>query len=548
MGDLLRNTKMTELFSLELARKQEHSSDANGAHDAHGNDNFVNYYTEDVYEDISADPGMQIGKGANFGNAVSEDNKNYIDVLPLFMNSAGTGFLDSLDYFKAPSGLADTTNILNHVAFLRNSTTEPTATNEFNSFWLQIFGKFCLKGILKKYKENFRTYKDIMEGKPAYAEDVFYSIKKYEKILNDPTAEYQHIQTIIVPNTSDLNIFNYVDTQVKYGDNVAYKYEVYVHKMVFGAKYEYFWPSNETDIVPQVLPLDSDLADGDLSVSVEPSYKRHTATFGVTVYPDIRLIEDLYFKTPEIKILDRPPVAPDVNIVPYRAVNNRVLILLNAMVDNYLQNPIYINIPEDISKFDEIKKSQLVSSEIISGEISLTGKSKKVHFSSDDPVSLFEIYRTTTRPSSYVEFSGEDAVKEVTALGTYVDKILPNTKYYYTFRAIDKHGHVSNPTSIYEVELVDDRGAVKPIIRTIELDKDELQMPIKEARKYIFIKPTLKQLFASPGTTDEDLDHAFISPPENNDSIGKKRYKIRLTSKSTGKMADVNIAFIKKEK
>ena len=296
------------------------------------------------------------------------------------------------------------------------------------------------------------------------------------------------------------------------------------------------------------LTEDQQFVDGDIYYELKGDSKKHAAIFETVIYPDIRLIEDLYFKTPEIKILDRPPVAPDVNIVPYRAVNNRILILLNAMVDQYLQKPVYINIPEDISKFDEIKKSQLVSSEIISGEISLTGKYDKVHFSSDDPVSLFEIYRTTVHPESYSDFSGDSATKQTTALGTYVDKILPNTKYYYTFRAIDKHGHISNPTAIFEVELVDDHGAVKPLIRVVNVNKDELQKPFKEARKYIFIKPTLKQLFAKPGTTEDNLDHAFISNPLNNESVSKKRYKIRLTSKSTGKVADVNVAFIKKEK
>ena len=38
----------------------------------------------------------------------------------------------------------------------------------------------------------------------------------------------------------------------------------------------------------------------------------------------------------------------------------------------------------------------------------------------------------------------------------FKDKVAANTKYYYMFRAVNSKGLVSNPSSIYEVELIKD--------------------------------------------------------------------------------------------
>ena len=114
--------------------------------------------------------------------------------------------------------------------------------------------------------------------------------------------------------------------------------------------------------------------------------------------------------------------------------------------------------------------------------------------------------------------------------------IQPNRKYYYTFRVIDTHGHVSNPTAVYEVELIDEQGAVKPIIRTIDMTPARNKKNTKDCQKYIYLKPTLQQLYFS-GTPG--VDSLFSS------QTSKKRYKMRMTSKSSGKKIDIDFSFRK---
>ena len=174
---------------------------------------------------------------------------------------------------------------------------------------------------------------------------------------------------------------------------------------------------------------------------------------------------------------------------------------------------------------------------IIQSQFSLDGK---VRFSSDDQVAGFQMFRTDKKPSSYSDFSLHPTSPELFGASVGMDDIiLPNKKYYYTFRTIDVHGHISNPTPIYEVELIDEKGAVKPLIRTISLELKENKNSKKDCQKYLMLKPSLKQMYFSD---QEGVNSIFSSE----DDANKKRFKIRLTSKATGKKIDVNFSFVKK--
>ncbi len=143
-------------------------------------------------------------------------------------------------------------------------------------------------------------------------------------------------------------------------------------------------------------------------------------------------------------LLDNPPVPPNIDIVPYRAVNNKIKILLNSQTDTYRDDPIAILANDGLS-FDKILQSQF----------SVDGK---IEFSSDDTISNYEVFRLEERPTSYSDFLPHPTMP--IAQGSFAifdDHIFPNKKYYYTFRSVDLHGHFSNPSSVYEVELIDEK-------------------------------------------------------------------------------------------
>ena len=156
-----------------------------------------------------------------------------------------------------------------------------------------------------------------------------------------------------------------------------------------------------------------------------------------------------------------------------------------------------------------------------------------MEFGSDDPVQTFQIFRTEVKPSNYSDFELYDQITQYVFEET---NIFPNTKYYYTFRAIDNHGHVSNPTPVYEVELIDEQGAVKPVIRIMDMKKGKTKITTKDCQKYIYLKPSIKQLYFSD---DLETDSIFSEP------LKKKKYKMRITSKGSGKKIDINFSFNK---
>ena len=459
--------------------------------------------------------------------------------------------------------------VRNYVTFLKDSSDEfINLDSDNNQMWKSLFGPAFQAKIMEVYEKNRRSYMDIINGKKAYTEDLFYKIEKKRKLTGSD--KFVTVQNILIPNTSDLDIVKYVDTQMKYNSYATYKYNVYAERVVFGAEYKYHWLIDESlasilgsgydpgDILPSNWqpgandpypddPYQHQNGGGPTHLMAPwmirlkynyynlfmkgltkyttqdsnggPTKYNFDATIEVRTYPSIRIVEDLMFSTPEILIMDRPPVPPDVNIVPYKSINNQIKIILSGQVSRYRQKPIVV-MDSDIQEFEKVSNAQL----------SADGK---IEFGSDDPVASFQIFRTEEMPKRYTDF----IPYQMNVPPIYEEKILPNKKYYYIFRAVDTRGHVSNPSAIYEVELADEKGAVKPFIRTVEIDMNPPSTVFDECQKYFYLKPTVKQVYFH---NDSEVDSIF------SDAEKKKRYKIRLISKGTGKKIDINFSFTKK--
>lgn len=389
-------------------------------------------------------------------------------------------------------------------------------------------------------KEKFRSYLEILDGVTAYSEPVLYVVEKhYERPAPGQPEDRpagagglggpQPSQTFYFTNTEKLDVLRFVDTQVKY--DTRYTYQIKSLNLVIGTKYKY----TEQERTPQ-----HNVPQDPLKITVESR-------------PHIMLVETVLFEK-SVRLLDSPPVAPNVTFVPLRGVSDKMKILMNMGVDKYMATPI---------NFSE-EEGALVSAYKIAQDIAEW--EEEIMFATDDTVEEFVIYRMDTEPRNYADFeslaekmyvktgstrinaSVED--KQRTSSASLVDNIVPNITYYYCIRAIDIHGHISYPTVPYTVELVEDAGSIYPLIDVYEFKgPPKVTQPSRSAKRFISISPSARNLFVN----EDDMG---IDGPEDGPELGDevslgvspdptwdKNFKMRLTSKMTGRKVDVNFRF-----
>ena len=382
-------------------------------------------------------------------------------------------------------------------------------------------------------EKNRRSFQEILAGDLCYNETVFYRVAK----MNALTSEV--IQNFYFVNSSEADIIKYVDTQVFYGKK--YQYRIYAWQLVFGSEYEYknvfFDDADNNTAGPGIEP---DLITSNFS-QLGFTNTHNTALIDLRLRDSAVLIEVPYYEPSPIRVLDDPPAPPGAQMIPYKNVGDKILIFLNPNTGEYELTP------EIVENSDELALELL-------REAKGYGPNDKIRYVTDDYITTYEIFRTTQRPTSYRDFAGQKIATLSNEASFVDDTISPNTKYYYTFRSVDNHGFTSNPTEVYELEMVQNLDSVYPIVKTLSIEAlkeeniDKGKVVSKTARKYFHIKPsgTQTDLNYEEATDLEEVATAGQALPklgsEDQALIGKK-FKIRLTSKKTGKRLDFNLDF-----
>jgi hypothetical protein len=364
-------------------------------------------------------------------------------------------------------------------------------------------------------KTNCRNYKEILLGKTAYNETVLYRITKYSQ--EEGEQELTEIQNYWIPNTIDEDFLTIIDTQIKYQKN--YTYKIFAYQIVAGTSY-----------TQEVTPIIDTRESRRSLMKAEVLWQAN---------PKIVEVELLTFNR---RIVDSPPLSPEIEFVPYQNIDNKIGLFLNTRVGK--EDAEVINIlDQDINKTNLYKKDS----------------NNLVSFATDDLIKRFEIMKLDKKPKNYSDFK-TGYIKTVqtepdvnnplnTVASSFIDDIEPNKKYYYCFRSVDVHENISNPSEIYEVQIINENGMIYPIVKLYEFEKPAFKNSI-EMRRFIKIKPQLQHYLVN----SEDpviVNSSTASDAVNTVKLGvsnvgvpwDKPFKLVATSKQTGRKIEIKFKF-----
>tara|TARA_Y100000310_G_C20510120_1_gene728411 strand:+ start:37 stop:555 length:519 start_codon:yes stop_codon:yes gene_type:complete len=163
------------------------------------------------------------------------------------------------------------------------------------------------------------------------------------------------------------------------------------------------------------------------------------------------------------------------------------------------------------------------------------------------------------KPERFSDFSGHEIAlidlaipgsNEVSSTYRFLEKRAANKKYYYLFRALNEHKQPGYVFEIYEAEIVNDGGYKHARFNSLyeeDLAVDVYKEPSRTAKNLLQLKPTYGQLALNYNNADFDetahsqLTNVSVGVEDN--VLWGKTFKVRLTSRKTGKKIDLNITY-----
>jgi hypothetical protein len=368
--------------------------------------------------------------------------------------------------------------------------------------------KHLFKGFLKKSTTiGFRTYQQVLENSECHKEAFAYSLEKFD----GANVEQARIQNLFAPAGSGTTRF--VDTQIKYGKDYFIKADA--HYMIVGNSYKY----------------------EDLKFFKEDEGSEY-AIVTVINRPNVVIAPVQLFSKNKM-IIQPPPVHPQVDFKVESNASDEVQIYLSPTKSEVRANFIEI-LPTDAAQTDALNSFY-------------SNSQNGFTFKTTNESGLYEVFRTQTPPTSYSSFRNyklsEIRMPFITADAVFRDSLTPNEDYYYIFRKMNEKGLVSNPTSVFKVSIVVDADDSRVNVETYSFPPTALSQPRAEFKSMMQIRPSIEQTLFNDnqdvlyekrslaGTLD-DLKLGIVE-----ESVWGRKIKLRVRSKTSGKIIDLNINF-----
>jgi len=418
----------------------------------------------------------------------------------------------------------------------------PESETDFDS----IIGRFVdqvnavrfLGGMRDFVNNNNRSVSELIKPPTQNSKNFFlgYKIEKYlDRDIGLPIQTYY---------TNDKNFY---DTQLKYGRKYIYKTKLLIG--ILGSTYRYsnlFMSKNETEMMGEDGSIMGMYPEGFMDIVSE----KYRAYVDVEATPSFQVLE-YEVDVDEVAFVDTPTLPPQVDFRNNSKKPN-VEFFFSPMfgrVESVRPNP---TTPEELIRpLNPLTEEDRRIADLVA--LSKTDGANIDYFTG-----IYEIYRMAEPPKKESDFTdhfltsvddGEDLIsgKLVSAFSDnmnahFEDFIAPNRKYYYAFRALTYHGTPSNLTVPFEVELLKDSDEYKINVSQYKYPSDKNYTHQKSAKRIIKVVPNIERLFF------DDLEATKIDKSSyklDGDSMLTKNetttFKIRVTSKHTGKKIDINL-------
>jgi hypothetical protein len=349
-----------------------------------------------------------------------------------------------------------------------------------------------------------------------------YKIEKF--INNDATGP---IQTYYISNLETRSgVVDFIDSQMKHGSRYIYKTKALI--AVFGTSYSY---SN--------LKISQNDFDGGLT--------KYWAEVDVELLPSFKVIE-YELDTHTTAFVDTPCLKPHVTIYGRR----------DTPSVNFMMQPRFFSVSNSDGQEQDPPIGNLTEQDAILKSLYDLAPDRST--SSKYFTGIYEVYRLDSPPISKQDFANSflTRVDESVDSGNldvsghpiktidvdyarFTDFLIPNHKYYYAFRSLTYHGTPSQLTEPIEIELQKDSDEYKIAVKEYHYPSSKDYSYQKKAKRLARILPNIERLLFSKEENKDtwELDDGNLVSHAG----GSKAFKIRVTSKHTGKKMDLNITF-----
>lgn len=458
-----------------------------------------------------------------------------------------------------------------------------------------------LQTVQRESTKEMLSYVDRVENKHfSNTESVSDVIVKKPNGSNEVMAK-TYIAAPSIPES-----FNYTDTQVKYKE--IYNYEINRYQIAYGTHYAYktiditvpfclnqVSQNAEQRDVPRDIYINYQAAGDAAAIAAGMNDDLSTIlpdqvvgySFCVEVNPaEAQMIElpvysPIYNSFGEsvsgvsfapVSVRDYPPTPPVLEIQPIRDNFRQVLVNINLeavgrSTTNVIDGPqclegtdyqntydyqkmfIDFTLPEDKLVFQNDGLSEITNVTVVRTDKIVTSA-----YEVEDPYEAYKSFCQETNPEA--EIMRKPMTQDFGQVGAgsygFLDDILPNKYYYYTAYCKDLRENVSNPSDIYQVRLVYDKGFLVPEIGLLNIESVPNKVPVKKMTRFLEIRPSSIQTqpFMERNEDDELISYkslirkagdAGILENEQEGTVTNNDFIVRITSKDTGRKFDIRL-------